>query len=82
MTDTEGVDGVVVTLREIHTSLQDTTARLTRLDSKVDSALLLRDDVVETERRVRKLEAQNAAHWVVHTIAIGAIAAGIGGIFS
>lgn len=74
--------GVVVTIKDIHENVN-------RLLSEMSNIKTLSNDVVQLQRehdaleeRTRKLEIQNAAHWIVHTLALSGIAAAVGRIFA
>lgn len=72
--------GVIVTIGEIYREVNSTSNKIASLDTKITHVLSLKSEVDQNENRIRKLEVQNAAHWVVHSITIGAIAVAIGRI--
>lgn len=81
MTNDERPTGVVVTIREIYENVQELTESFKKLDGTISSVLGLRSNLDTLEGRVRKVEQQNAAHWVVHTIMVGIIAVGAERLF-
>lgn len=74
--------GVIITMREIHDNVQSLTQSISTLDAKISSMVNYQARIEANEDRIRKIEIQNAAHWVVHTITIGGITAIIGRFFS
>lgn len=74
--------GVVVTLREIHDNVQLLAKDLSIIGTKVSNMVDFRKELDEHDKRLRKMEAQNAAHWVVHTLALAGITTMIGRLFT
>lgn len=74
--------GVLITLRDIHDTVQSLAKSVNTLDTKMSDMIDLQNRLDDHDKRIRKMEAQNAAHWVVHTLAVGGIAALIGRIFN
>lgn len=70
--------GVVVTLREIHDNVQLLAKDLNIVDTKLSNMVDFRKELDEHDSRLRRMEAQNAAHWVVHTLALAGITTMIG----
>lgn len=74
--------GVVVTLREIHDKVQLLSKDLNTVDTKLSNMVDFRKELDEHDTRLRHMEAQNAAHWVVHTLALAGITTMIGRLFT
>jgi len=79
--DTKPV-GVIVTIKDIHENVNKLVAEMSRVTTLSNDVVQLQRDHDSLEERTRKLEIQNAAHWIVHTIAVGGIAAAIGRLFT
>ena len=73
--------GVIVTLSEMYGEIQRLGAEFSKLSQTVTSDIESRKGS-NYDSRLRKLEQQNAAHWVVHTIIMGAVALGVERLFS
>ena len=73
--------GVVYTLREMFDQLQRVSLEVNDLAAIVKSDIDSRGKS-DLENRVRKIEQQNAAHWVVHTLFVGVIAFALERLFT
>lgn len=76
--------GVVVTLPEIYRDVQETKTRVNAMDNKLDKFLSVNErldshksDISEHDDRIRKLEIQIGAQWVI----VGLVSTGIGALF-
>lgn len=78
---TENHGGVIVTVREMYDELQRVSDAVSELTNTVKTDIETRTKS-DIEGRVRKIEQQNAAHWVIHTIFLGVIALGIERLFT
>lgn len=78
----EKPQGVIITIRDIHETVQDLKTGLLAIDNKMGSVVELSSDIEALESRIRKVETQTAAFLVVHMLSLGAIAALIGKFFS
>lgn len=74
--------GVLVTLKDIHENVNKLLGEVSRMNNLHKNVLDLEREQEALEERTRRLEVQNAAHWVVHTLTVGGIAAAIGRIFT
>lgn len=74
---TEEKRGIVITLEEMYANVQELVRTTVTIDNKLNRVLALPSEVDLLEQRVRKIEAQNAAHWVVHGIMVATIGAAL-----
>lgn len=73
--------GVIVTIKDIHENVTRLVREVTELNGLSNDVIDLEREHSKLEERTRRLEAQNAAHWVVHVLTVGAIASAIGKVF-
>lgn len=76
--------GVNVSLNEIYSHVMDTNAKVTKLEHAVNELVSVnkrldghRDNLAEHSERIRKVEAQVAAQWVIVSVVIVVIGAAV-----
>ena len=74
--------GVLITIKDIHENVNKLLGEVSRMNNLHKNMVDLEREQEALEERTRRLEVQNAAHWVVHTLTVGGIAAAIGRIFT
>lgn len=77
-------EGVNISLDKIYSQVQDTNTKVTKLEHAVNELVAVnkrldghRDDIEAHGERIRKVEAQVAAQWVIVSVVIVVIGAAV-----
>lgn len=81
--------GVIVTLPEIYQDVQETKRTLTEMNTKLDRFISLnqrldshKEDIEEHDDRLRKLEIQISAQWVIVGLMVTGVGAMVARVFT